>query len=50
MAKEILSMTDEARENFAKNAQEYVYNNHNYRLKAYHIIDIYKGNFTNEYK
>lgn len=43
MAKEILGMTDFQRKQIALDAQEFVYKNHNYRLKAYHILDIYNG-------
>lgn len=43
MADEILKMTDGQRRMLARKAQKFVYNNHNYRLRANQVIDAYKN-------
>jgi spore maturation protein CgeB len=42
---EILSMTDEQRKEKARIAREFVYTNHNYKLRAEKVIDVYNKNF-----
>jgi hypothetical protein len=36
-------MTDGQRRMLARKAQKFVYNNHNYRLRANQVIDAYKN-------
>lgn len=42
MADEILNMTEKQRQTLAKKAQEFTYVNHNYRLRANQVIDVFK--------
>jgi spore maturation protein CgeB len=42
MTDEILRMSDKQRQELADKARRFVYNNHNYRLRANQIIDAYK--------